>query len=153
MFEKVSFFTLSLIKDSDNNLVSADAYKSYMRFNPHDYEFISKYMGKSVNSLEVLWKIESNYPSVEWIMRNSKYKVFWLGLNFVKITLHWESNQITIQFAENKVIFENTFWEQVALQHYSQREQDSTGIDEWELDINKFADKVVEIINDYQTRK
>ena len=63
--------------------------------------------------------------------------IWWTEANY-KITLDWGANTVEVQyqFSENKVIFENTFWE-----------QDSTGINEWELNVDKFVEKIKKIID------
>lgn len=87
--------------------------------------------------LDILDKLDELFPSEDFTYDSTYEYIWWTGANY-KITLDWGANTVEVQyrFSENKVIFENTFWE-----------QDSTGIDEWELNVDKFVERIKEIIN------
>lgn len=92
-------------------------------------------MGKSVSSIHILDKLNELFPLEDFIYDSTYDYIWWTGANY-KVTLDWNANTVKVQYQFNdKVTFENTFWE-----------QDSTGIDEWELNVDKFIEKVVEII-------
>ena len=97
----------------------------------------------SIKWANILDKLDELFPSEDFTYDSTYEYIWWIGANY-KITLDRNANTVEVQyqFSENKVIFENTFWE-----------QDSTGIDEWELNVDKFVERIKEIIdNENNTR-
>ena len=92
-------------------------------------------MGKWVKSLEVLDKLDKMLPSEDFTYNSTKNKINWTGTNY-KVILNWNEDTITIQCNEDWVVIENTFWE-----------ADSTEVDQYELNVDRFVEKVVEVIN------
>ncbi len=91
----------------------------------------------SIKWANILDELDKLFPSEDFTYDSTYEYIWWTGANY-KITLDQNANTVEVQyqFSENKVIFENTFWE-----------QNSTGIDEWELNVDKFVKRIKEIID------
>jgi hypothetical protein len=86
-------------------------------------------------SCDIVYKLDDLYPLEDFTTRSNRFKIVWLSKNY-KITLYPYKSTITIRSSKDTVTIPNTFYV-----------QDSHGVDEWYLDVDKFVKKVSEIIN------
>ena len=93
-------------------------------------------MGYWTKSFDIVNKLDDLYPLEDFVTKSNKFKIVWLGANY-KITLYPYKSIITVRSSKGSVTIPNTFYV-----------QDSHGVDEWYLDVDKFVKKVVEVIND-----
>ena len=93
-------------------------------------------MGYWTKSFDIVYKLDELYPLEDFTTRSNKFKIVWLSKHY-KITLYLYKSTITVKFSKGSVTIPNTFYE-----------QDSHGVDEWYLNVDKFVKKVVEVIND-----
>ena len=92
-------------------------------------------MGYWTKSCNIVYKLDDLYPLEDFTTRSNKFKIVWLSKHY-KITLYPYKSTITIKSSKGSVTIPNTFYV-----------QDSHGVDEWYLDVDKFVEKVSEIIN------
>ena len=93
-------------------------------------------MGYWTKSFDIVYKLDELYPLENFITRSNRFKIVWLSKHY-KITVYPYKSIITIKFAKGSITIPNTFYT-----------QDSYGVDEWYLNVDKFVKKVVEVIND-----
>lgn len=92
-------------------------------------------MGYWTNCFDIVYKLNELYPLEDFVTRSNKFKIVWLSKHY-KITLYPYKSIITIKSAQGSITIPDTFYT-----------QDSYGVNEWYLNVDKFVKKVVEVIN------
>ena len=92
-------------------------------------------MGYWTKSFDIVDKLDELYPLEDFVTRSNKFKIVWLSKHY-KITLYPYKSTITVKSAKGAVTISNTFYT-----------QDSHGVNEWYLDVDKFVEKISEVIS------